>query len=195
MLSDDYCLWLSKRKISDARDIPAAFDLSSLRGYFLGGSLVPWLKSHGGAAAAAILEANGDYADINALLLYAFDLVPTLPAIIVTKRKTVPSKPPVTVRKVNPGSGSGFGYLGSGGSGFGSGRGSGFGSGVSGAAGFWFALGSGASSSGGSFVPGSGYFAVNAAAIITMPDYVKKTEKAADYDSRLNRYGYGIYLI
>lgn len=45
-------LWLNRRRVFSAEEIPASFDLASLRGYFLAGSLVPWLRDNGGAAFA-----------------------------------------------------------------------------------------------------------------------------------------------
>jgi hypothetical protein len=42
------CLWLNGRKVCKAADIKDNFDLISLRGYFIGGSLKRWLESNGG---------------------------------------------------------------------------------------------------------------------------------------------------
>lgn len=47
------CLWFDRCKISSAAEIPEHLDIAALRGYFLGGSLVEWLREHDG----------GDYAD------------------------------------------------------------------------------------------------------------------------------------
>lgn len=44
----DCALWLNRKKILTAADIPANLDIASLRGYFLAGSLIPWLEEHGG---------------------------------------------------------------------------------------------------------------------------------------------------
>lgn len=44
----DCALWLNRRKIYTADDIAGAPDIASLRGYFLAGSLVEWLREHGG---------------------------------------------------------------------------------------------------------------------------------------------------
>ncbi len=52
----DCALWLNKRKIFSAEEIPANFDIAAIRGYFLGGSLIPWLKANGGASYAEALE-------------------------------------------------------------------------------------------------------------------------------------------
>ena len=49
-------LWLNKRKVFSAEEIPACFDAASLRGYFLAGSLVPWLEDNGGKAFAEKLS-------------------------------------------------------------------------------------------------------------------------------------------
>jgi len=53
------CLWLNGEKIRYADDIYASFDPASLRGYFLGGSLVRWLKANGGEKEALLLEKTG----------------------------------------------------------------------------------------------------------------------------------------
>ena len=49
-------LWLNRRRVFSAEEIPASFDLAALRGYFLAGSLVPWLRDNGGAAFAEKLS-------------------------------------------------------------------------------------------------------------------------------------------
>lgn len=49
-------LWLNRHKIRDAAEIPQNLDIASLRGYFLAGSLVEWLREHNGADYAAELE-------------------------------------------------------------------------------------------------------------------------------------------
>lgn len=41
-------LWLNKRKIRRASEIPDNLDVASLRGYFLAGSLSEWLSENGG---------------------------------------------------------------------------------------------------------------------------------------------------
>lgn len=45
-------LWLNKKKVFSAKDISENFDLAALRGYYLAGSLVPWLRANGGAELA-----------------------------------------------------------------------------------------------------------------------------------------------
>lgn len=52
----DCALWLNRCKIRDASEIPRNLDIASLRGYFLAGSLVEWLREHNGADYAAELE-------------------------------------------------------------------------------------------------------------------------------------------
>ncbi len=52
----DCALWLNKHKVFSADEIPSNFDIAAIRGYFLGGSLIPWLKEHGGEKYAAALE-------------------------------------------------------------------------------------------------------------------------------------------
>lgn len=49
-------LWLNKRKIRHASEIPDNLDLASLRGYFLAGSLSEWLWENGGGRYAKRLD-------------------------------------------------------------------------------------------------------------------------------------------
>ncbi len=49
-------LWLNKKKVLKACEIAENLDIASLRGYFLAGSLVKWLKEHGGEEYAQKLE-------------------------------------------------------------------------------------------------------------------------------------------
>ena len=41
-------LWLNKQKVQTASKIPENLDVASLRGYFLAGSLIEWLRENGG---------------------------------------------------------------------------------------------------------------------------------------------------
>ncbi len=52
----DCSLWLNRKKISSAAQIPDNLDIASLRGYFLAGSLIRWLEEHGGGKYAAKLD-------------------------------------------------------------------------------------------------------------------------------------------
>lgn len=52
----DCCLWLNRKKISNAAEIIDNFDLAAVRGYFLGGSLSEWLREHGGTVYANRLD-------------------------------------------------------------------------------------------------------------------------------------------
>lgn len=52
----DCALWLNRRKIRTAAEIAEAPDIASLRGYFIAGSLVGWLREHGGEQYAEKLE-------------------------------------------------------------------------------------------------------------------------------------------
>lgn len=52
----DCALWLNRHKVFSADEIPDNFDLAALRGYFLAGSLVEWLREHNGIAYADRLE-------------------------------------------------------------------------------------------------------------------------------------------
>lgn len=49
-------LWLNKRKVRRASEIPENLDVASLRGYFLAGSLSEWLCENGGKAYAKKLK-------------------------------------------------------------------------------------------------------------------------------------------
>lgn len=49
-------LWLNKRKIRRASEIPENLDVASLRGYFLAGSLLDWLLENGGERYAKRLK-------------------------------------------------------------------------------------------------------------------------------------------
>lgn len=51
-----YALWLNRRKVCSASEIADNLDLASLCGYFTAGSLVGWLKEHGGEQYARALE-------------------------------------------------------------------------------------------------------------------------------------------
>lgn len=53
----DCSLWLNRKKINTAAQIPDNLDVASLRGYFLAGSLVEWLYEHGGEEYAEKLSA------------------------------------------------------------------------------------------------------------------------------------------
>ncbi len=52
----DCAIWLNRRKIFSADEISANFDIAAIRGYFLGGSLIKWLDSHGGEEYSRLLE-------------------------------------------------------------------------------------------------------------------------------------------
>lgn len=59
-------LWLCRRRVFSAEEIPASFDLAALRGYFLAGSLVKWLEDNGGARFAKSLRAlSANAPDLN----------------------------------------------------------------------------------------------------------------------------------
>lgn len=69
----DCALWLNRRKIRDAADIPRNLDIASLRGYFLAGSLVEWLQEHNGANYAEELEKiPEDCSDLNSRISEIF---------------------------------------------------------------------------------------------------------------------------
>jgi len=52
----DCALWMNRRKIRTASEIAEEPDIASLRGYFLAGSLVGWLREHDGERYAEKLE-------------------------------------------------------------------------------------------------------------------------------------------
>lgn len=53
----DCAIWLGRKKIFSAADIADNFDIAAIRGYYLGGSLIGWLRSHNGEAYAKALAA------------------------------------------------------------------------------------------------------------------------------------------
>lgn len=69
----DCALWLNRRKVFRADEIHNNADIASLRGYFLGGSLCKWLRSHGGDSFADMLdELSPDDPDLNEKLTRIF---------------------------------------------------------------------------------------------------------------------------
>lgn len=69
----DCALWLNRRKIRTAAEIAEAPDIASLRGYFIAGSLVGWLREHGGEQYAEKLEKlSPDDAELNERLAGIF---------------------------------------------------------------------------------------------------------------------------
>lgn len=49
-------LWINGKKVRTADEIIENYDAASVRGYFLGGNLCRWLRSHGGEAIADRLD-------------------------------------------------------------------------------------------------------------------------------------------
>jgi cytosine/uracil/thiamine/allantoin permease len=74
------CLWLNGVKIRHAEDIKHNFDIASLRGYFMGGSLVAWLYANGGSEEALRLEKTQGQAELNKRLEFTFGLINEIPA-------------------------------------------------------------------------------------------------------------------
>lgn len=69
----DCALWLNRHKIRTAAEIAEAPDIASLRGYFIAGSLVGWLREHGGEKLAEKLETlSPDAPDLNEKLAEIF---------------------------------------------------------------------------------------------------------------------------
>ncbi len=70
----DCALWLNRRKVYSAKEIRENFDAASLFGYFAAGSLVEWLREHGGADYADKLERlSPDDPDIIVKIAAVFD--------------------------------------------------------------------------------------------------------------------------
>lgn len=70
----DCALWLNRRKVYSAKEIRENFDAASLFGYFAAGSLVKWLREHGGADYADKLECLSlDDPDIIGKIAAVFD--------------------------------------------------------------------------------------------------------------------------
>ena len=66
-------LWLNKQKVQHASEIPENLDVASLRGYFLAGSLVDWLRNNGGVQYAERLsKISPDDPDLNAKIEHIF---------------------------------------------------------------------------------------------------------------------------
>lgn len=66
-------LWLGRKKIFSAKEIKENLDIASLRGYFLAGSLIPWLEANGGEDYAAELSRISiDSPDLNERIASVF---------------------------------------------------------------------------------------------------------------------------
>lgn len=66
-------IWLNRKKIDSAALIPENLDIASLRGYFLGGSLIEWLEEHDGEEYARLLkELSPDDMQLNEKLSAVF---------------------------------------------------------------------------------------------------------------------------
>lgn len=73
----DCALWLNRKKIYSADEIPENLDVAALRGYFLAGSLVKWLREHGGEHFADRLsELSFDDGELNDKIAGIFGGVP-----------------------------------------------------------------------------------------------------------------------
>ena len=71
----DCALWLDKKKVYSAEQIPENPDLAALRGYFLGGSLVSWLRGPGGEEYARRLsKLSPDDPELNEKIAEIFDI-------------------------------------------------------------------------------------------------------------------------
>lgn len=84
-------LWLNKRKIRRASEIPENLDVASLRGYYLAGSLLEWLRANGGEEYAEKLsELSPDDTRLNEKLAAVFESEP-LPVKALGSECDVPS--------------------------------------------------------------------------------------------------------
>lgn len=102
MSKKDSYLFLNNKKVFNIKELRENFDTAVLVGYFLGGSLVKWLKSTGEEAILArINEINPNY-DISEQLEFAFGVRPdkkapkileTLKPSPISERKEPPKKP------------------------------------------------------------------------------------------------------
>jgi hypothetical protein len=82
------CLWLNGAKVWSARDIKNNFDPASLRGYFLGGSLLRWLRANDGEEEAKKLEETGS-------IYEAFGVAE--PPLMATDKTEMPIAPSDTI--------------------------------------------------------------------------------------------------
>lgn len=79
-----YSLWLCGKKIDRADQIKENFDLASLRGYFIAGSLIKWLNNNGGKLFAdRLVFTSADDPLLNIRLQLAFDIPPKVTSIHV----------------------------------------------------------------------------------------------------------------
>lgn len=102
----DCALWLNRRKIRSAEEIPDNLDIASLRGYFIAGSLVEWLYEHDGALYAdKLAKVPPDFPDLNAIIAEIFAGKPVTNKTLgknAAKTAVLPSN------STNPGSGPPF---------------------------------------------------------------------------------------
>ena len=102
MSKNDNFLFLNNKRVSDIRELRENFDTAVLVGYYLGGSLMKWLKSVGEEGILnRVNEINPNY-DISEQLEFAFGVRPDkkAPKIMgvlkpspVSERKEPPKKP------------------------------------------------------------------------------------------------------
>ena len=70
----NYCLWLNGIKVNTAKEIETNFDLASIRGYFLAGTLLPWLYHNQGREYAVRLATTSlDDPLLNVRICLAFN--------------------------------------------------------------------------------------------------------------------------
>ena len=83
-------LWLNKQKVQHASEIPENLDVASLRGYFLAGSLVDWLRNNGGEEYAERLsKISPDDPDLNAKIENIFGGKPVRSKRLRTASETI----------------------------------------------------------------------------------------------------------
>ncbi len=67
------CLWINGVKVYDVNGITDNFNITDVRGYYLGGSLIPWLESREEYEKAAMLKSIPSDADVDRVLYEIFD--------------------------------------------------------------------------------------------------------------------------
>lgn len=107
----DCSLWFGRCMINSASEITEHFDLASLRGYFLGGKLVEWLREHGGDQQAKRLESlDPSDLELDSRLTQAFGVETPSVKQVFTGTEKVRDVPAAGPYNGSFAVGSGFGY-------------------------------------------------------------------------------------
>lgn len=89
-------LWLNKQKVRHASEIPENLDVASLRGYFLAGSLLEWLRQNGGEEYAEKLSGiSADDVQLNKKIADIFNGKPLRAKPMRTASDNSSEQPPV----------------------------------------------------------------------------------------------------